>query len=79
MLGSCRSPTLPACPDIGFYMIPNDCTKFLRCGRAPNGTIVGTQYDCPKGTLFNAKIPVCDDPNNMPHDIRCRNFRRRSG
>ena len=36
------------CPD--YVAVPNSCTKFQRCA---NGIFY--DYDCPAGTVFNAK------------------------
>ncbi|CAB3401116.1 unnamed protein product [Caenorhabditis bovis] len=47
------------CTKNGFFGVPQDCTKFVRC---VNG--IAYYFKCPDGLKFNINIQVCDRSDN---------------
>lgn len=63
----------PRCPTVGFMSHPSDCTQFIQCLEAQNGSRVFIgQFQCPIGSIFNPFVPVCDHVSNLPLDFACR-------
>lgn len=54
----------------GLYAHPTDCSKFLNCNNG--ATFV---QDCGPGTMFNARLKVCD----WPHNVDCANRQGSNG
>ncbi|XP_055343693.1 shematrin-like protein 2 [Paramacrobiotus metropolitanus] len=56
----------PRCLGVGFFAHPFDCTQFAQCWKSTSGDITGYYFKCPPKTVFNPRVPVCDDATNMP-------------
>ncbi|XP_046455808.1 acidic mammalian chitinase-like isoform X1 [Daphnia pulex] len=69
--GGTTSEPNSVCKKEGLNADPNDCGIFYQCiAQASNGWLVYTQH-CAAGTVFNAKIDVCDFPQKVPG---CENY-----
>ncbi|XP_033232271.1 mucin-5AC isoform X2 [Belonocnema kinseyi] len=68
-----QPPTTPdpgsdfKCEDEGFFSHPRDCKKYFWClDSGPSGLgIVGHQFTCPSGLVFNKAADSCDYPRNV--------------
>ena len=61
------------CTAAGFFVHPNDCTRFYRCvdffGTGERFSIFF--FDCPAGTIFDETLSVCNHPEWVMGPLSC--------
>ncbi|MFS0513716.1 chitin binding peritrophin-A domain-containing protein [Nostoc sp. UIC 10607] len=62
------------CTSEGFFVNPEDCTKFFRCvDFSQDGkSFTKFDFDCGEGTIFDESISVCNHPWAVSPAPKCK-------
>ena len=55
-----------ACPDSGFYVDENDCSRFYRCVAGGPQGLTAHQFNCPASLVFDESLGVCNWKAQVP-------------
>ncbi|XP_050416250.1 mucin-2 isoform X2 [Patella vulgata] len=54
---------------LGYVSHPSECTKFYQCVETSSGSVIATEFQCPRGLFWNSWALSCDYPRN----VQCNN------
>lgn len=71
----CRPNAQPAnttCSSDGYFVQPDDCSKYFRCVGNDDGSFAVIQFECADGKLWNPNIIDCSAPHEIVAPQNCK-------
>lgn len=71
---SATNETNGICSSAGYFVHPDNCSKYYQCSQESNGSFSVVQFECPGGTIWDSNRNTCNPLEDVKTTQKCRNL-----